>query len=249
MKFMCVALIAGNTFLFSVPAMAQETTPVSSYAMGATSCRALGPALADVTGYTGAALINAAQAGVSASALDYKKVEDSWMVVTLNAAKANLPIGALMSSEISDPTVAALTSEIAQEATAEIVVAKELSTLSLNYEREDNRVKSRRRRLLGIGLPLLLLSPIAGAGFIRGASGATQTTSQTSGTINGQAVELTTTTYDYSLANAIGAFQAQTQQNRKEALDLYTPQIINLGYVLPPLAKKWISACRSAGSL
>lgn len=228
------------------------TTTLAPYVQSATSCRALGPAMVDLVAHTGNALVDATKAGFAADSLkngaDFKTIETSAADVHREVLMAYMALGPVMGSDIGNGRVRVATAAVAREAQGELQVAQLLTQLSVTYERVIN-AQRKRDRLLLMAAPFLLVAPIAAAGFMEGAMGAQRTTSTTTGTINGQQFSATTSTEDYSRVNAIQAAVAANQAGRKEALELYTPQVGTLVYVINPLAWKWITACRAAKQL
>jgi hypothetical protein len=208
--------------------------------------------MVDLVAHTGNALVDATKAGFAADSLkrgaDFKTVETSAADVHREVLMAYMALGPVMGSEIRNARVMSATAAVARAAQGELQVAQLLAQLALTYERVVNAQKKRNRMLL-IAAPFLLVAPIAAGAFMEGVMGAQRTTTTTTGTVNGQPFTATTTTVDYTRMEALQAAVAANQAGRKEALELYTPQVGTLVYVINPLAWKWITACRAAKEL
>lgn len=226
-------------------------TASPQYVFNPTSCRELGPAFLDLYTNTNSAVLTAIKAGFSADSLktgaDYKAVEDNAAGTRISVLKAYTALGAVLTTRIPNPDVTSATKAFVSEAQGQLQVAQQLALLSLNYERTANAQNKRRHAIL-YAAPFLLIAPVAAAGFMAGAAGAHTTTSTTTGNIDGQQFTATTTTRDYSEANALNLAVSQNQAQRKEALEMYTPQVSTLPYVLGPLSQDWIDACKRTGS-
>jgi len=262
-KVRATAVLAATAILLATSARlhAQEASPSENatpsplaspqYIFNPTSCHDLGPAFLDLFTNTNSAVLSAVKAGFRADSLktgaDYKAVEDDAVSTRVSVLKAYTALGAVLTTRIANPDVMSATMIFANEAQGQLQVAQQFALLALDYERTVNAQNKRRHALL-YAAPFLLVAPVLAGGFMAGAAGAHTTTSTTTGNIDGQQFTATTTTRDYSEANAINLATSQNQAQRKEALELYTPQVSTLPYVLGPLSQDWIDTCKRTGS-
>lgn len=246
-------VLAAVIFLSSAAPLHAKAAEAAAppYVFNAGTCRDLGPAILDLYTHTNAAVIDADTAAFRADALassaDYKYVEDNSAATRLEVLKAYTALGPILTARVRNSAVTSATRAFAEEAQGQLQVAQQMAQLSLTYERTANAQNKRRYKLL-YAAPFLLVAPVAAAAYMASASGEHTRTTTTTGTVGGQPFTSTTTTRDYAQANAMNLAVSEDQAQRKEALELYAPQVSTLPYVLGPLSNNWVEACKQSSS-
>jgi len=231
----------------------------------AATCASVGQAMIALQDGVNAASIAAIKAGSLAQGLAntnpsknhaYRLIEEDALAVDAGRAKAYAGLGQLLGARFADPGVTNATQAVTDEAKAELQLVGGYSSVTLAYERMENRGNKRMSPLLLAGAAVVSL-PLA-AGMAAGASGQhaqTSTSSTTSTTVGNQTYSNTTTTTMAPSTTSIAQALAQAQANAqtKASLSLivitYRPQIETAIYTFNPLIQKWVDACREAKQL
>jgi hypothetical protein len=191
-----------------------------------------------------AAVIAASKATLAASSLpdttakrnpNFKVVEDESTKVETSVEPTLSGLGPLVGADFDDPTLQKATEAVTLEGRAELQEALSFGRLSLHLERAVNTHGIAARRM-------------AIANALR-AFGSSYTTSNTTGSINGQSFSATTVTRSPNNSQPIRIPPDASIEQTAEALAQEQARLLLLPYTFNPLVNRWVAACRAAHQL